>query len=57
MKDLISYSVFGCFGAALILYCYTFSHFFTKTKTAMNYFPLINFIFALLIPIINVITN
>lgn len=43
------------FGVSMILFCYVFSFYFKTLKSAITFFPVINFLFGTFIPIVNFI--
>lgn len=51
--DMINVPFMMAFGLALIVYSYCCSFMFEKSEKATKYFPLINFVVGMLLPIIN----
>ena len=51
--NLFSFWFVAMFGLALILYCYCCSFLFSSSTRATKYFPLVNFGFGFLLPLVN----
>ena len=53
MKDVINIQFMAMFGLSIILYSYCCSFLFNKSEKATKYFPLLNFVVGLCLPLIN----
>lgn len=53
VSDIINIPYMATFGISLILYSYCFSFLFDKSEKATKYFPLLNFVVGMCLPLIN----
>ena len=53
VSDIVSITYMAVFVLSLILYSYCFSFLFDKSEKATKYFPLLNFLVGMCLPLIN----
>ena len=55
--DMVNVPFMATFGVAIIIYSYCWSYAFNKSEKATKFFPLINFVIGMLLPILNQLSD